>query len=122
MTDNLNRLFEVDAAERQVAPKAAGVTLFARFCQAFGWLTLFSAALFFVPGKRAGTTPFDPTVPELFSLLGLVMFCPLTVLTALGALIRIRLTHNRYTGGGQVAVGLGLAVSAVVVFALCIVG
>jgi hypothetical protein len=121
MTDNLHRLLGVPTGQHDGA-QSVPVTFLARVCQACGWFTVFSVALFFVPGERAGTTPFDPTVPELFSLLGLFVFCPLTVLAALVALIRIRLSHNRYKGGWQVGIGLGLAASGVTVFALCACG
>lgn len=121
MTDNLHCLLGVPT-EQHNGPQSVPLTFLARLCQAFGGLTLFSVALFFVPSARAGTTPFDPTVPELLSLIGLVVFCPLTVLTALVALIRIRLSHNRYKGGWQVGMGLALAATGIIVFALCACG
>lgn len=121
MTDHLHQLLGVPTAQHD-GSRSAPVTFLARLCQAFGGLTLISVALFFVPGERAGTTPFDVTVPEILSLLGLAAFVPLTVLSAIVALVRIRLSHSRYKGGWQVGIGLGLAASGVAVFALCACG
>jgi hypothetical protein len=119
MTENLDRLLELDKQARRRDTQEPRCTLLARFCHAMGWLSVLSAGLSFIPDSP--TTPVGPFAWEVYpilSLLGLVVFGGLTLLLAAAAFLRIRFSSGRFVGGVQAVIGLGLTAAALGLFVL----
>lgn len=116
MTDDLMRLLEVKGAETPAGAKTVRVTLLAWFCVAISILCLASAGLSFIPGGPRTGGFFDWPVYGILSFLGVVTFTGLFLTAAMAAILRMRLTSGRFSGGRHLGAGAGIVTVSVALY------
>jgi hypothetical protein len=107
--EDLNTVLEIGCERNPAEQPTRRVTLFARLCQAFGLLSLFSGAICYIPSESDFGPLGSVSVLALLGSMALVLLIPLTLIAATVAALRIRVSKQRFRGVRQIWFGIGCA-------------